>query len=381
MSKRRGQNEGSICKRSDGRWVAVLNLGYVDGKRRRKSFYGDTRKEVAGALAKALREQQQGIQPTNDRQTVEQYLTHWLETAKQTVRETSIESYERRLRRDVYPHLGRIVLSKLTPQDLADCYTKLLISGLSPSTVQRTHAILHRALKQATRWGLVPRNVADLVDAPRPARHELVPLGQGDLERFLDLARGDRFHALYVLAIMTGLREGELLGLKWADLDLEARELHVRRQVGRTKSGVHFSEPKTAKGRRTVALPDIAIAALKEHRHSQLVARLEVGPDWQNTDLIFPSQHGTPIEKQNLARRSFKPLLAKAGLPATTRFHDLRHAHATLLLSQGVHPKVVQERLGHSTISVTMDVYSHVMPQLQRDAADTLGKLFVPKAS
>ncbi|CCF85557.1 tyrosine-type recombinase/integrase [Nitrolancea hollandica] len=377
MASRRGHGEGSIYQRDDGRWCASVNLGYVDGKRKRKDIYGKTRKEVAEKLKIALREQQQGLPVAVERQTVGQFFQHWLTTvARHTVRESTWDSYEMRVRRDVLPHLGRKQLAKLTPQDLTDLYSRLLAQGLAPATVQRTHAIIHRALKQAARWGLVGRNVADLVDAPRPAKHEITTLDRTELDRFLMAARGDRFYALYVLAVFSGMREGELLGLRWADVDFDAREVRARRQAGRTKTGMRFSEPKTAKGRRSVALPDLAIDALREHRRSQLEARLATGPEWEDHDLVFPNLKGKPVERQNLARRSFKPILRRTGLPDSIRFHDLRHAHATMLLSAGVHPKVVQERLGHSTIGVTMDIYSHVMPQMQRDAADRLDHLF-----
>jgi len=185
----------------------------------------------------------------------------------------------------------------------------------------------------------------------------------------LEVAKQDRLYALYALALTTGMRQGELLGLRWADVDLDRATVHVRQQLRRLKGeGMHFSEPKTARGRRTIALPDMAIDVLKLHRKAQLEARLAAGSLWQDYDLVFPNQTGKPMERQNINRRSFLPLLDKAGLPRI-RFHDLRHSAATLLLAQGVHPKVVQERLGHSQISLTMDTYSHVLPDMQQEAA------------
>ncbi|MHB2020761.1 MAG: site-specific integrase [Candidatus Xenobia bacterium] len=191
-----------------------------------------------------------------------------------------------------------------------------------------------------------------------------------ELALFLQEVRKDRLFALYVLAITAGLRQGELLGLKWADINLSAAELHVRRTIYRVnRRGWVISEPKTAKGRRMVALPAVAVEALRQHRSAQLEERLAAGSAWQDGDWVFPNTDGCLLERQHLVFRSFKPALERAGLPVLTRFHDLRHAMATMMLEDGTHPKVVQERLGHATISVTLDTYSHVKPQLQREAA------------
>jgi integrase len=271
----------------------------------------------------------------------------------------------------VEPNIGRTTLSKLTPHQIAGLYGDLLRGGLAPSTVRQVHAVLHSALKQAVRWNLLVRNPASAVDAPRVPRHRIDPLSLGQVEALLAEAEQDRLHALYVLAVTTGLRQGELLGLQWSDIDWGSAELRVRRQLMRGPEGFEFPEPKTASGRRVVSLPARAVDALRAHRSRQLEERLAAGAAWHDWDLVFCNTVGKPIEGQNLTRRSFKPLLARAGLPPI-RFHDLRHTAATLLLAQNVHPKVVQERLGHSQIAVTMDTYSHVMPSMQREAADKL---------
>lgn len=371
---KRGPNEGSTTQRSDGRWMARLNLGYdANGKRQRKCFYGKTRKEVAAQLVAAQRDLQQGLPVAVERQTIAQFLDRWLnDVAKHTVRASTFESYGRRIARDIVPLLGRTALAKLTPQDFTRLYSALLGRGLSPRTVQYDHAVLHRALEQAVRWNLIPRNPADAVDAPRPKRPEIRVLSPEEIGRFLPVSREDRLHALYLLALMTGMRQGELLGLKWADLDWQAGALHVRRQATRTKAnGIGFSDPKTSKARRTIPLPVSVVDELRRHRTAQLEQRLLAGQDWTDLDLVFPNAVGKPIEKQNLMRRSFKPLLERAGLPPI-RFHDLRHSAATLMLSQGDNPKVVQERLGHAAIGITLDVYSHVLPSMQRESADKL---------
>ncbi|HEY4001311.1 MAG TPA: site-specific integrase [Candidatus Xenobia bacterium] len=376
---RRGHGEGSITQRKDGRWVGRLDLGYENGKRKVKDFYGQTQKEVVDKLTKARRDLQQGLPVAVERQTVGGFIEEWLTRGPEllNIRPSTHNSYCFVARSYLVPTLGRIQLLKLTARELNSLYASLLKDGKSARTVQYAHSVLHRILKDAARMDLIPRNPADLVDAPRAAKKELTPPDHQQLVAFLDAAKKDRLHALYVLAITCGLREGELLGLKWPDLNLEAAELQVRRTVYRVKGqGWVVNEPKTAKGRRMIALPDVAVEALRRHRVAQLEERLAAGPTWKDNGWMFPNTEGTLMERQNLVQRCFKPLLEKAGMPATTRFHDLRHAMATMMLEDGAHPKVVQERLGHATISVTLDTYSHVKPKLQREAAAKFDERF-----
>ena len=370
---KRGNREGSIYRRkSDGRWAAALTLP-TGG---RKQVYGKTRAEVVQKMTAASRTLAQGMPIAPERETVAQYLARWLrDVAAPGVRPTTLDGYERVIRLHIVPEIGRTRLAKLSPPDLSRLYQSLTAKGLSARYVQLAHAILHTSLKQAERWSLIPRNPADLVDAPRVVRSKVQPLDATQVAKLLESARGERFEALYVLAVTSGLRQGELLGLRWADVDFDGARLMVQQQVQRTRSGWVFSEPKTAAGRRNVVLPLMALEALRGHRTRQLAEQLKMGPAWQHSDLVFANQVGAPVEKQNLVRRSFKPLLEAAGLPSI-RFHDLRHTAATLLLLQGVHPKVVQERLGHANIAITMDIYSHVLPTLQQDAADRLDAFF-----
>lgn len=315
VNGRRGKGEGGISQRGDGRWVGRVDLGWIDGRRHVKAYYGATRRQVAEKLKVALRDQQQGLPLPDERQTTGRFLIQWLDdTARHSVRASTYDSYSRLIRKHVIPTLGRTALARLSAEDLASLYSDLLDKGLSGRTVQYAHAVIHRALKQAVRWNLIVRNPADAVDAPRP-------------------------------------------------------------QLGRTSQGLAFSEPKTTRGRRSITLPKVAIETLRAHRAAQLEARLAVGSAWEDQDLIFANVVGRPLERQNVQRRSFKPLLRRAGLP-DIRFHDLRHSAATLLLSLGEHPKVVQERLGHATIAITMDIYSHVMPDIQRDTATKLDAHF-----
>lgn len=369
---KRGNGEGSIYKRKrDGLYVAAV----VDAEGQRRVFYGKTRVQAGDRLAEAQADLAKGLPLPSARLTVEQYLDRWLEGARSTVRPNTYAGYESTLRLHVKPEIGRRTLARLGPQDLQALYQKLLTKGLSPRSVQLAHAILHRALRQAERWGLVARNPARLVDVPRPTPPPIQPLAPDEIHRLLEAAQGDRYEALYVIAVTTGLRSGELLGLRWADIDLAVAELHVTQQAQRTSEGWAFTEPKTGKGRRTVTLPAIAVEALKAHRIRQNEERLARGPAWEDLDLAFANELGRPVERQNLQRRSFAPLLERAGL-RHIRFHDLRHSAATLLLAQGVHPKVVQERLGHAMISITLDTYSHVLPSMQADAAAKLDRFF-----
>lgn len=369
---KRGQGEGSISQRKDGVWQAAVSVG--DGKR--QYFYGKTRREVAEKLKVALRDQQQGLLIVGPDVAFDRFLERWLQdSVKPSVRPKTYESYARQVRVHIAPALGGLKLTKLAAADLQRFYRAMLDAGLAPGTVNRQHAIIHRALAQATRWGLVARNVADLVDPPRPEHKEMQPLTPSQVGEFLRAARDDRFFALYVLAIATGMRQSELLGLTWRDVNEADALVYVRQQLIYTPgAGFSFSEPKTAKGRRAIALPGMVVEALRAHRVNQESEKILVGEAWEENGLVFPNEVGRPIERGNLVRRSFLPLLDRAGLPRI-RFHDLRHTAATLLLSEGAHPKVVQERLGHSTIGVTLDVYSHVLPHMQREAAAKLDRL------
>jgi integrase len=381
---KRGHNEGSIYKRSDGRWVATITLGYEKGQRKRKSYYGETRKEVQEQLTRALRAQQQGLPVSNERQTIQQYLSGWLTVIKPTLRASAWHRYEEITRLHLLPAIGKLPLAKLSAQHLNQLYAEKLESGLSPTTVRYIHIAIHKALQAAERLDLVPRNVADLATAPRRAKPEMSVWNPAQARAFLDAARGDRLEALYVLALTTTMREGELLSLKWKDVssaDVEHAHLivrsSVRRQYGRAleQKGVYiFSRPKTEHGRRKVALTPDACRALNEHRIRQNEERAVAGQIWQETDLVFCDTLGGPLHGISVYRYQFLPLVHRAGVPYI-RFHDLRHTSATLMLLSGVPVKVVSEMLGHSSIAITLDVYAHVLPEMQRQAVQTMQRL------
>jgi len=367
---KRGNNEGSITRRSDGRWQARVTQ--ENGKR--KSLYGKTRQEVAQRLTAALRQRDQGLPLVEEKQTVEQYLESWLATMKPSVRARTWQRYEQYVRLHTVPLLGKITLAKLTPQQIQRLYADRLEAGSSTTSVKHLHTVIHKALEDAMCLGLVQRNVADLVKPPRMRHNEMQVLSLEQTRTLLTTAKGDRFEALYLLAVTTGMRRGELLALRWREVDLGAfPTIQVRATLQKTKEGFQYTEPKSARSRRKIALTTAAAAAVRTHRARQQEERLRVGPAWQNNDLVFCTHEGRPLLGSNLLNRNFWPLLTKAGLPRI-RFHDLRHTAATLLLLQDVHPKVVSEMLGHSSVSLTLDVYSHVLPDMQRDATLALDR-------
>lgn len=365
----RGHGEGSIHRRKDGRWAGVLDLGVgPDGKRQRRYVYGQTRKEVADKLNKTRAEAEAGILAAPDRLTLGDLVQRWLDTvAAHRVRPVTLESYRRYARVHIPAALGNLPLKKVQPLHLQQLYSDLLKAGKAPRTVRYVHTILHASLGQAVRWQLLGRNPVDAVEPPGKQAKETATLTLSDVSRLLEVAAGDPFYAAYYLAVATGMRRAELLALKWSDLDLKGGAVQVRRALEWVGGKPVFTEPKTAKGRRNVTLPAGAIRVLKTHRKQQNEERLRARDGYTNNDLVFCLGDGSPIPPYNLSRW-LKTLLRRGGLPMV-RFHDLRHTHATLLLEQGVHPKVVSERLGHSSITVTMDTYSHVTKNMQAEVA------------
>ena len=368
-TRRRGRGEGAIFQRADGVWCATITIGYDEvGRRRRRTVYGSSKEEVRPQLTELHAQLLHGGITKPTQVTVAQYLQRWLEdVAKPRIRASTYKLYEGLIRLHVIPYIGGIRLQKLTPAHVQGFYAELLREGMSPRQCQLVHARLFSAFKRAVRWKLIPTNPCTEVDRPTAPTTRFTPLTPRQVLDLLDAAADTRLYALYVLAVFTGLRQGELLGLHWQDVDLNAGVLRVRQQLQEVAGKMELVEPKTAAGRRQVALPKVAVEALVAHR--QRMAAKGFDKTW-----VFCDSRGGPIRKSNLRRKSFEPLLEQAKLPKV-RFHDLRHTAATLLLLQDVHPKVVQERLGHARISITLDTYSHVLPTMQRDAADKLDAL------
>jgi integrase len=329
---------------------------------------------VSAKKAEALANQQKGIQPPSGKETVWQYLDFWLKSVKSSVRPLTHQSYDLNVRR-LRPLIGRLKLSNLKPAAIEAAYAQLQADGLSARSVRQVHTVLHGALKKAVMWELIGRNPSEAVSVPRPERHEMKTLNEEQIQRLFASTSEDRLHALWVVLTTSGLRLGEACGLQWQDWDTERGSLNVRRALQRQKgAGMVFVEPKTRLSRRTVNLPPGTQDVLAAHRKRQLEERMKAGAYWQDQDLIFCRENGTPLEPTNLLPL-FHRALKKADLPKI-RLHDLRHTAATHLLRMGVHPKVVQEMLGHSTITLTLDTYSHVVPSMQEAAALKMQSLF-----
>jgi integrase len=382
MGKRRGRGEGAIYQRADGLWCSSVDLGVIDGKRRRKVIYGRTRKEVVEQLKRLQRDQAMGVNLRPEKLTVAEFLAQWLEQiVKMRNRPSTYESYSDMVTRHIAPAIGALELSRLTAGQVQAMLNGLAASGLAPRTVQYIrNSVLSGALNVAVKWGYVARNVAALTDSPRVEQYQVKPLEQEQAQRLLDAVKGHRLEALYRVALSLGMRKGEILGLRWEDVDFTKRTIRVVGAIQEVEDKLVWTQPKTKAGVRTLFLPPVLLRALQSHRRLQEQERQVRADEWTEHGLVFPSELGTPMWPRNLVRH-FKTVLHKAGLPKTIRFHDLRHSCATLLIAQGVHPRVVMEILGHSQISVTMNTYAHVLPDTQRDAQAKLDALFPDDAS
>ena len=282
--------------------------------------------------------------------------------------------YEQVGRTHLLPALGRIPLANLGPDDLRALHTRMLDAGLSPTTARHAHRVLHRALADAVRWGIAARNVAERATPPRAAQQEMRTLSVEQVQVLLAAARDDRLEALYLLAVTTGMREGELLGLRWRDVDLDRARLSVTATLESAGTNPVLAEPKTAKSRRQIMLTESAVVALRRHRQAQIAEHLTAGPKWGGHDLVFTDGEGQALRRQTVLQFRLRPLLREAGLPPI-RFHDLRHTAATLLLSRGVHPKIASEMLGHASVAITLDRYSHVSETMQTEAVKAMTDL------
>ncbi len=365
-----------ITKRKDGLFQGMYTA-QTPGGPKRKYVYGRKYKDVEKKLAEAMGNAAKGLVFDDENLTVSEYLDRWLSDAvRGTVRESTYSRDKYLVTNHVKPSIGRVKLKNVTALHLQGLYRDRLDSGLSGSTVQKIHHVLHKALGQAVRWSLIPRNAADDVKAPTPSTKEMHPLSAHEARKLLEAARGDRLEALYVLAIHTGMRRGELLGLKWKDVDLDNSTVRVRRTLTRGENGrgwIVGANTKSGKGRR-VRLTPRAVEALKSHRAKQAEEKLKAGGLYSDQGLVFAGESGGFINPSNLRQRSYTPLLERAGLgDQQITFHDLRHTCASLLFQKNIHPKFVQELLGHASVAITLDTYSHMLPGMGGEAADAIG--------
>ena len=382
--------KGHIRKRGSSYEVVVyLGRDATTGKKKYKSYtVRGTKKQAEAKLAQVLHELNTGEYVEPSKLTFGEYLDRWLaDYVRPNLRPKTAAWYEGIVKTHLKPSLGSVPLARLSPLHLQRYYNEALQGGrkgtsygktpgspLSVASVRGHHRAIHAALEQAVRWGLVARNVADAVEPPRiEKKREMRVLGAEEVQRLLDVAyRESRQPELYVLAVTTGMRLGELLGLRWQDIVPPVA--YVRQALKKAGPNPVFAPPKTQKGFREVWLPPSAVAALEAVRVRQQAEKSLAGESYEDYDLVFAQPNGRPLDGHNISQREFKKLLSLAGLP-DMRFHDLRHTNATLLLEAGVPAKVVSERLGHSGIGITLDIYSHVLPTMQEQAASKLEEM------
>jgi integrase len=369
---------GAVVKRGST-WSYVIDLAPdpASGKRRQRWKGGfRTRKEAEAALRSFAVAADEGRVVERSKRTVAEYLREWLAALRPRVRPTTLASYAIAIDR-IVREIGQVPLQALTPMHVETLYADLSAHGgrdgraLSPKTVRNCHIVLRKALADAERLGLVVRNVAAVARPPAVRRVEQQTWSASELRRFLALLSGERLEAAFVLLATTGMRRGELLGLRWTDVDLPSRRISVVQALVTVHNELLLTAPKTAKSRRRIALDQFTVTRLRDHKRRQAEERLAAGELWDATaDLVFTDEAGGPLHPDSFSR-TFNRLARSAGLPRI-RLHDLRHGYATLALQAGVHPKVVSERLGHATVGITLDLYSHVVEGLDAEAADTV---------
>lgn len=375
---------GQIIRRGDKTWLIRIFIGRDATGRRQyfnKTIHG-AKKEAEKYLIAKQREKDLGVFVEPASVSLNDFLDKWLQTvARPRLRERTYQDYEWKLNAYVRPALGRKKLCDLRAQDVQHLYGEMSAKGLSPRTVRYAHSILSSALKQAVRWHMLSLNPCDAAELPRMARTEMKALSPEEAKRFLDQCAVDEQGIIFAFALATGMRPEEYLGLKWSDLDLGKGVATVRRTlVWRKGGGWYFGEPKTTRSRRTVPLPTSLVRSLVQHRRAQGERRLKIGGNYLNHELVFATGEGNALNLRNLTQRHFRPILKAAGVSETLRVYDLRHSCATLLLGAGENPKVVSERLGHASIVLTLDTYSHVLPSMQQAATEKLEGLLYPRA-
>ena len=373
---RKASGESTIYRDADGRWHGYVSMGLKENGKRDRRHVSGARRATVVAKVRALESKRDAgtAEAAGQAPTVAAWLEHWLSNvAARRVRPRTLESYRSTVRLYLVPGVGHHRLDRLQPEHLESLYGALAAKGLAPATVLRTHRVLSRALKVAMQRSKVARNVATLVDPPLVKRAKTaLPFDAGEARQVLAAAADQRNAARWTVALAVGLRQSEALGLQWSDIDLSTGTLSVRRGLHRVAGkGLVYEEPKSERSRRTLALPSQLVEALKAHQAAQLEERRAAGSVWHDHDLVFAQANGDPIDR-HADWQAWKALLRKAGL-REVRLHDGRHTAATLLLSSGVHPRVVMELLGHSQMRTTTDTYSHVMPALAREAADRMG--------
>ena len=372
---------GHIEKRGKNSYSIVVSVGKdaTTGKYKYQwvSVKG-TKKDAEKRLSELLHQLDNGTFIKPGKTTLGEYLEKWLsEYVKPNLSPRGFERYRSIVTHYFVPEMGNIILTQLKPEHIQKHYISMLNKYLSAGTVRYHHAVIHKALQTAIKWGLLNHNAADSVDVPHSHQNEMQTWDEYEVNRFLETARDSYYYALFHTALFTGMRRSELLALQWRDIDFH--QIHVNRSLHQLRDGSYmFTQPKSAKSRRTIALSPSSVLTLTEHKEKQEGMRAMLGTPLKNDDLVFSTPDGKPL-RPNTVTRAWAMLAAKAGVKPI-RLHDARHSHASLMLKQGVHPKIVQERLGHSSIQITLDTYSHVAPRLQQAAAESFDRLLNGKS-
>jgi len=373
MAKRRGNREGGLYQRKDGLWCAQVSL---NGRRLTK--YSRSQAECHDWIRETLARIGGGLTYEATQITLDQYMRSWLESKTLSIRPSTLKGYRGTAKRDILPYLGKVRLQQIQPIHLKELYSRLKEDGKGPRMIQLAHVVLHAALHQAVLEGILLRNPADAVRRPKVERAEFQILTEEQAHQFLIAAAGSPYETLFYVALATGMRKGELLGLKWSDLDPAKGILFVRRQMQQLEGEVFLLPPKTKAGRRQIRLGQETLKRLEAHRALQELTKATIGDRWQENDLIFASSIGTFLDQSKVSRE-LKKILSKAGLPPI-RFHDLRHTSISFLLEMGMPVNTVQQRSGHSKPSVTTDVYGHAMTRSQEEAAEKIEEMITPVA-
>ena len=373
MAKKRGNREGSIHKRSNNTWRAQISL-----QGRRISTTTKTKAEALVWLRKMQDEVEHGLSFESTQVTLKYFMDEWLVSVEQTLRFSTFTQYKQITYQHIVPYLGNYRMRDLQPSHIQKMYNDMVKQGRGYRTIYLSHAILHRALVQAVKLGLLLRNPDDATIPPKSKQKEMQFLNEDQVQRLLITAErmDDRFFALYYLAIATGMRLGEILGLKWDDIDLNQGIIKVQRQLTKCRTGFEFTSPKTNAGIRQINLGSKTIEVMQSHLQRLQAEKLIAGDSWKDNNIVFPSTIGTPMNRSNLRKR-FQTALRNAGLPSI-RFHDLRHTAASLMLNNGIPVIIVSKRLGHARASITLDVYGHLIPSKQQEAAILMDQLLTP---
>lgn len=364
--------KGHVRKRGK-KWCFVLDIGRDEkGERKQKWFSGyEKERDAERAMIEKIKEINDGAFVEESDETIAEFMENWLTNKKNQVRPGTWKSYSWLINTHLIPHLGKVKVFQLKPRHLNDLYNQKLLNTISANSIKKLHGLIKDALDEGIGFGDISKNVANAVTPPRVKKVKFEVWNEAQLKVFLESAKSNRFYVVFDLAASTGMRIGEILGLRWKDVDLEVGKVSIRQAYTKAHSGYEFHEPKTASGERSVALFPDTIELLRKHQSEQEREKNENQPIYNDHGLVIQTHIGTPVSPRNLSREYYK-ILEKLDLPKI-RFHDLRHTHASILLKRGVHAKIVQERLGHSSITITLDTYSHVLPGLQEAALKSLG--------